>query len=142
MVNNIIAGIALKLDETFNELQIYSESIEQGLKEPCFFISLISTSMQPLLGNRAKRDYLFDIHYFPKSKTNSNVEMLGVSDCLMEELRQIRLLDGNYINGSKLSAQTVDGVLHFFVNYSVVTNKITEQEPIESLELSVNTKGV
>ncbi|WP_334303291.1 phage tail terminator family protein, partial [Clostridioides difficile] len=39
MLNNIIDGISVKLDKSFGEkYTIYSEDVEQGINEPCFFI--------------------------------------------------------------------------------------------------------
>ncbi|WP_334295846.1 phage tail terminator family protein, partial [Clostridioides difficile] len=39
MLNNIIDGISIKLDKSFGEsYTIYSEDVEQGINEPCFFI--------------------------------------------------------------------------------------------------------
>jgi len=48
MINNIITGISQKLDEEFNvngdEYTIYTDGVEQGLKEPCFFIFSLKPS--------------------------------------------------------------------------------------------------
>lgn len=38
MVNRIIDGISIRINEVFgDDYEIYSEDIEQGFKEPCFF---------------------------------------------------------------------------------------------------------
>ncbi|MEL0861914.1 hypothetical protein VXA97_19790, partial [Clostridioides difficile] len=45
MLNNIIDGISIKLDKSFgNEYTIYSEDVEQGINEPCFFIVPLNPS--------------------------------------------------------------------------------------------------
>lgn len=45
MLNNIIDGISIKLDKTFGEsYTIYSEDVEQGINEPCFFIVPLNPS--------------------------------------------------------------------------------------------------
>ncbi|HBF6658324.1 TPA: hypothetical protein NRK94_003703, partial [Clostridioides difficile] len=45
MLNNIIDGISIKLDKSFgNEYTIYSEDVEQGINEPCFFICPLNPS--------------------------------------------------------------------------------------------------
>ena len=42
MLNNVIAGIAIALNEEFgDDYEIYTEEIKQDLKEPCFFITLL-----------------------------------------------------------------------------------------------------
>ncbi|WP_334293833.1 phage tail terminator family protein, partial [Clostridioides difficile] len=45
MLNNIIDGISVKLDKSFGEsYTIYSEDVEQGINEPCFFIVPLNPS--------------------------------------------------------------------------------------------------
>ena len=71
MLNKIITGISQALDAEFNseeneEYTIYTEDVEQGLEEPCFFIFSLKPSSKQLVGNRYDRKYPFDIHYFPK----------------------------------------------------------------------------
>ena len=39
MINSIIEGISIAINTEFEDVYtIYTESVEQGLKEPCFFI--------------------------------------------------------------------------------------------------------
>ncbi|MGG7150867.1 phage tail terminator family protein, partial [Clostridium neonatale] len=73
MLNKIITGISQKLDEEFNteenqEYTIYTENVEQGLEEPCFFIFSLKPSSKQLVGNRYERKYPFDIHFFPDTE--------------------------------------------------------------------------
>ena len=43
MINSIIEGISASLNAEFgDDYTIYTENVEQGLKEPCFFISCIA----------------------------------------------------------------------------------------------------
>ena len=45
MINNVIAGIAIALNQEFgDDYEIYTEEIKQDLKEPCFFITLLNPS--------------------------------------------------------------------------------------------------
>lgn len=45
MLNNVIAGIAIALNQEFgDDYEIYTEEIKQDLKEPCFFITLLNPS--------------------------------------------------------------------------------------------------
>ena len=55
-------AIAIKLHETFgDEYEIYQNDIKQGLKEPCFLITLIDSTKENLLNTRSKRLLPFDI---------------------------------------------------------------------------------
>lgn len=123
MVNNLIDGISVKLNEVFgNEIRIYSEPIKQGLKEPCFFIAVLNPTQTPMIGNRYFREYPFDIHYFP-SKDGGNQEIQDVASDLFEVLEYITLLNGDLIRGTNMQYEVVDGVLHFFVTYGLYVKK-------------------
>lgn len=123
MVNNLIDGISVKLNEVFgNEIRIYSEPIKQGLKEPCFFIAVLNPIQSPMIGNRYFRECPFDIHYFP-SKDGGNQEIQDVASDLFEVLEYISLLNGDLVRGTNMQYEVVDGVLHFFVTYGLYVKK-------------------
>ena len=137
MINDIINGIAIKLNEVFgSDYKIYKENVKQGLKEPCFSIVMLEVTESAKLPNRCFRSYPFDIHYFPKTKTKT--EMYNVAEQLLIELEYITILD-NLCRGTKMRYEVVDGVLHFFVNYDLFIKK--EVAKVESMaELTVNSK--
>lgn len=140
MINDIINGIAIKLNEVFGSgYKIYKENIKQGLKEPCFSIVHIETMDRAKLPNRYLRENSFDIHYFPKSTDNPKSEMYSVAEKLLIELEYITVLD-NLCRGAKMRYEIVDGVLHFFVNYDLFVKKqIIDGEYME--ELTINSKA-
>lgn len=42
MINEIIKGVSMKLNATFGAgYKIYQNDVEQGFKEPCFFIAVL-----------------------------------------------------------------------------------------------------
>lgn len=118
--NDIVNAISLKLNFIYNEeINVYTEQVEQGFEEPCFFIKLVNPNEKPLLGNRYLREYLFDIHYFGKT----NEERNNISDDLLEGMEYIELLDGDSLRGFKMHSEIVDDVLHFFVTYKPIVYK-------------------
>lgn len=140
MTNDILNAISRALGETFGELPIYFEKVEQHFKEPCFFLNVVNEEEQPLLGNRAKRDTLLDVMYFPK---NGKEECLQIASKLYPLLKCIQLFEYNNstenikytdkLNGHDLNYHIEDSVLHFFVNYraivyypTVSTDKMSE----------------
>lgn len=131
MVNDIIDGISNALYANFEGVAIYSESIEQGFDEPCFFVMPLNPSETPLIGVRAYRSVPLDIHYFPKSKTAPNAEMEGVASKLYGILRRIALLDGNSLNGMKLHHEIQDNVLHFFVEYKPIIKYMRDPDEMQ-----------
>lgn len=134
MINKIITGISQALDTEFNseneEYTIYTEDVEQGLEEPCFFIFSLKPSSKQLVGNRYERKYPFDIHYFPKDEDNYNNEINEVIERLFTALEYITV-DNNLVRGTNMNAEIVDNVLHFFINFNMIVKK--EIEPMETM---------
>lgn len=133
MVNNLIDGISIKLNQVFGDgKRIYSEPVKQGLKEPCFFIVSLNPSQTQAMGLRYFRQHPFDIHYFP-SKTGGNQEIQDVASDLFEALEYITLLNGDLVRGTNMHYEVIDGVLHFFVSYNMYVKKVVETDPMETL---------
>lgn len=127
MINDIISGISVKLNEVFgSKCKIYKENIKQGLIEPCFNIVVLEPTQSAKLPNRYLRTYPFDIHYFPESANTPKEEMYEVAEKLLIELEYITVLD-NLCRGTKMRYELVDGVLHFFVNYDLYIKKEVDQ---------------
>ena len=132
MIKDIMDAIAIRLHEVFgDEFEINQEDVVQGLKEPCFLITLVDYSKEPLLP--------FDILFFP---SKGKMQCYEIADQMMNELELITLLDGDAMHGTKMKAEVVDGVLHFFVNYNFVA-KVTEdaKDMMESIAVENGTKG-
>ena len=128
MVNDLIDGISVKLNQVFGDgVRIYSESVKQGLKEPCFFIAVLNPTQNPMIGARYFREHPFDIHYFP-SKDGGNQEIQDVASKLFDALEYITLLDGDLVRGTEMHYEKVDDVLHFFVKYNMfVISRLKKQ---------------
>lgn len=142
MVNKIIDGISVKLNQAFGDtVRIYSENVTQGLTTPCFFISTLNVSQDPMLGTRAFRNNLFDVHYFP-AVPNSNSECETVASDLYDAMDNITLLDGDILRGTKMHHEVVEGVLHFFVNYNLFVNKVVAPgDGMDTVVIDTNVKG-
>jgi len=141
MVNNLIDGISIKLNQVFGDgMKIYSESVEQGLKEPCFFIAVLNPSQNQMIGLRYFRQHPFDIHYFPAIPGN-NEEIQAVASQLLDALEYITLLDGSMVRGTEMNHEKVDGVLHFFVQYNMFVTKSVVLDDMETLVVNSDVKG-
>lgn len=138
MLNKIIDGISIKLNEAFEGCTIYSEQIKQGFKEPCFFILPLSQSSKQIVGNRYRRNNPFDIHYFPGDLNNEEVN--NVAEILLDALEYITA-GGDLVRGTDMHYEKVDGVLHFFVEYNLHTVKPSEKTNMEDLIMSNGLKG-
>ena len=142
MLNEVITGISRKLNTTFGDgYEIYENDVEQDLTEPCFFIAVMEPGASPLLGTRGIRRYPFDIHYFPKQAGN-NAELFSVAETLLVALEYIPMADGLPLRGMSMKFKTIDGVLHFFVNYDLFVYKVDESVPVmEEVYSETHVKG-
>lgn len=142
MVNEIIDGLSVALSDAFDGITIYSESVAQGLQEPCFFILNLTAEEVRLIGNRAKRNMGFDIHYFPKSKVAPKSECQSIAERLYPVMREITLLDGSKVLGLNLNHEIVDGVLHFNVEFKPTIVYVGERpEDMQTLDVNQSVKG-
>ena len=142
MINDIVSGITNGIyDEFGNGYKIYTEDVEQGLDEPCFFIAVLDAKQVRIVGNRYMLTAAVDVHYFPSTKAK-NKEMQDVGQRLYQVLQRISLLDGDMLNGFDMSWDIIDEVLHFFVSYKP-TLKYQEaiEEDMAVLTIAAKTKG-
>lgn len=141
MVNKIIDGISIKINEIFgDEYSIYSEDIEQGFEEPCFFICRLNPSNFDKLCNRSYREYPFDIHYFPMETNDKNFEMNSIAEELFDTLRLIQV-SNDLIQGRDMKYEIVDNVLHFKVKYKLfVVKENIETDHMENVSINQKLK--
>ena len=141
MINKIIDGVSIDINSCFgDEHEIYTESIEQGFHEPCFFIECLNPTVEQFLGERYFRQNQFCIHYFPAS-ANKRAECYSVMEQLSNALEIIEV-DGEEIRGTKMHGEVVDEMLHFFVNYDMFVYKQKEPtSPMETAIFGADVKG-
>ena len=67
MVNTLLQAMAKALRKEFSEgYPIYTEEVEQGLQEPCFFIECLQQKEERKLDRRFFAEQTFVVTYFPK----------------------------------------------------------------------------
>lgn len=141
MINATIEAISIALGEEFGDrYEIHMEDIEQGLKEPCFFISCTDPSERLFLGKRYLRDGQFCIQYFPES-CEKNRECNCVAERMKKCLEYVTLKgEDRPIRGSKMKHGIVSGVLNFFVDYDFFVYKTEDQASMETMKISTHVK--
>ena len=141
MINEIIDGISTAINSHFgDDYEIYTESVKQGSKEPCFFIVCINPTIEQFLGTRYFRQNQFCVHFFPSSH-DERTECYSVMEKLMDVLEIIEV-NGEKIRGTKMNGELADDVLHFFVNYDMFIYKPKETEELMSEAIyDINAKG-
>lgn len=142
MINSIIDSIGISLNAEFGDkYTIYSESIEQGLKEPCFFISCLNPTNQLFFDKRYFRQNQFCIQYLPENA--GNIARTGCNDVaerLFNCLEYITV-ENDLVRGTQMKCEIIDDVLHFFVNYDMFIYKKNVVNPMEELSSNLTAKG-
>lgn len=141
MINSIIESIGVSLNAEFgDEYIIYTESIEQGLSEPCFFLFCINPTSRVFLKNQYFRENQFCIQYFPADKDRAKEECNAVAERLFLCLEYITVT-GDLVRGTKMKYEIIDGVLNFFVNYDLFVYKVVTPDVMEEISENVTMKG-
>ena len=142
MINATIEAISRAIYNEFGSgYEIYKEDIPQGFKEPCFSIFHILGTSDRKSPNRYLRKNRFDVHYFPKSGRNEKSEMQEVAERLFLCLEYINVLD-NPCEGTKMSPEIVEGVLHFFVSYDFFVKKqLDDDNPMIEMKSEIKNGG-
>lgn len=140
MIGAIKQGIAQALDAYFPNATIYNESIEQGFKEPCFYIKSITTAEKQFVGNRYKRSNPFDVMFFPDPTKDMNDQIEETTEKLYCALEHIAV--GGSVKGVNMRSEPQNGVLHFFVNYNLIVRRVKQPpEVMGSMHYTRRIKG-
>lgn len=132
MINSIVDGIITALKQAYPTYDVYTESVEQGLEPPCFFVRPVSPEVKHYRGARYYRQHLFAVHFFPVTE-DSRAEINEVIEKLFLHLEYITV-DEEPMRGTNMRTEISDDVLIFFVNYDLFVYKGTqEMEPMEEL---------
>ena len=140
MIQKIVDGICQALSREFaeQEYEIYTESVEHGLKVPCFSVLMLEVSMERQSEQRCRKNYPFSIQFFPESE-----EPYAECQAILERLyRTVELIEtevGN-LRGTELSGQISDGVLVFTVNYGVFTGETMELPEMKKVSVDTSVK--
>lgn len=139
MIQNIIDGIIKAIRTEYDKsFRIYTESVEQGLIEPCFSVLCLNGSNEQNVGDRNNRTYLLKIKYFPSSNEPIS-ECLTVMDNLYGLLSIIDAGSGK-IRGTNMDGEVVDGVLQFQVTYTFFLLAVNAETSMEEVEVTTNGK--
>lgn len=139
MNEKIINSILRILKENYKNIPRAVEKVEQGFKEPLFFIKSIKPSQEKKGDVRYNRVYEYDIRYF----SNSNEDKISVAENLFILLEYIKLEDESLLRAKELSYNIEDDeTLHFFAKYDVMLIKQKEKVPtIDEMDLKEGIKS-
>lgn len=150
MVRELIDGISVKLHQMFGRgYRIYAdEAVAQGMMTPCFFIVALNPSIEKQLEPCYLLRTAIDIHFFPKNffpkkreKHGLYTEMHRVGERLLDEMEYVELANGDLLRGTDRRYEMVDGVLHFFIRFTIRLVREREWDDMGSIAISENVEG-
>ena len=140
MYNEIMDAVTKQLSALFPPgagYTIYTDAVEQGLSEPCFFVQFLEPSEKPMIGPRYYRKNAMCIQFLPGDIAKPSRELNRVLDILMEQMHRIELKNGRKINGTDRSGRIDDGVLTFLVQYNTFdTREIIQEDAMSEIEVN------
>lgn len=131
-----VKQIVKALHAAFPACEIYTESIEQGFRPPCFSVRELTAAAEQFPALRQRRLQTFDVRYFPGGRRPLE-ECRGIAEQLFSALACLPDLSAR---GTGMEWEITDGVLHFFVKY----NKFVREnpQPIPDMEELQTETGV
>lgn len=140
-VQKIIDSICLVLSEHFPDTEIYTEKVEQGLSEPCFFVLPIMVSDTRQVGRRWHARYTVGVQFLPSSDRPKAT--CAETEELLYKLLEFITVDGKTVRGENFNSQTIDEVLSFFADYIMFTLEIpaNPDEPMAEYTQNYQVKG-
>lgn len=133
MIKKIIDGILAALSEEFgDEYTLYTESVKQDMKEPCFFVFCISPNTRVFRGRRYLHENQFAIQYLTAAD-EPRTECASVAERLFACLELITV-DGSLMRGTDMDAEISDDVLTFTVNYNFFSYRSGDELKMEEFE--------
>lgn len=141
MINadTIKSMVCRTLADNFKEHKIYKNSIKQGIKLPCFFISQINSSHVKIGKGRYKRNLIINIRYECENQNNSKNDTMAFELIrLFEEVNY----EGNIYIPKKVSQEDSDGIMQILLYYELqIINEPRSHSKMNSTTLNLNTKG-
>lgn len=136
IIDGIVAAIRTEYDKSF---RIYTESVTQGLKEPCFSVLWLNGSSEKGACTRHNRTHSFIIRYFPLSEEEPFKECSDVMENIYSILSVIDTVDGK-VRGTNMNGNIVDCILQFQITYTLSLLETKDEVNMEELEVVTDGK--
>lgn len=132
VINKIISAICKALHNEFG-YEVYKERIEQGLKEPCFFVQSVSPSNVPTIIGRRRRECQYSIVFFPES--GKPYEAINAAIERLYDALEIITVDDVKIRGKDIATAVTDDVLTFLITYDFFMVSLHEDDNMDGYEI-------
>lgn len=133
MIEKITDGILAAISDEFGEdYTIYTEHVEQGLHEPCFFVTCINPNIRLYRGRRYLHTNQYAIQYLTDAE-EPRAECAAVAERLFGCL-ELLSVDGDLMRGTDMSAEITEEALTFTVNYDFFSYRPKDDPKMEEVE--------
>ena len=131
----MINAISRKLYELFKIDNIYSDSVEQGLNEPCFFIKEINSEVKDYRAERKRVRKSYCITYLSDKDRFDGLddELIEFGEKLLLNFEIMEDLEGNKYRAIDREIEIVDSQLNFYFKVDVMYLRKEESEKMEVL---------
>ena len=110
LINEILKGIAKALRDEFGEsLNIYLNEVEQGLIEPCFFISVLNPDVKQVLGRR----YVLNCPVSVQFISGENREVINAQGSRLFNCLELISVSGDLARGRNMSYSINEDILDY-----------------------------
>ena len=151
MINKIINAISnaiykefctnpMLTPNKFTDYEIYTEQVDQDLKEPCFLIQHVESSLKPIITPRYYFKNTFDILYFSDQISKSE-DFNTRSFKLYSVLEFVKTEDNDKLHGTNMNHKIIDDVLHFYVDYNLILRREDVIIDGKMENIKINTRG-
>jgi len=126
-INDVRHAVNTALSVAFPDIPVVSEDVQQDPDPPIFQVQLQELAQTQQLGRRFRRDYPFVVRYFP-FEGNAD-DLYAIAEQLMATLQQIEIAN-RPAPGTGMRFEIVDGVLRFYVVYSMMMGWPRPDDPL------------
>lgn len=127
----LIKGVGAALREEFgSDVDLYINDVPQEFQKCSFFIRMIRSGYDRLLGRRRYRRHTIAITFYPACDNCAQQDINEVADRLYSILEYIRL-DGNLVRAQRLECVSMtDTELHLEADYNIFLWWYKEKAPL------------
>lgn len=120
------------------EYTLYKNKPQKGMKTPCFFIEQIEPKLRKKSSDRYNLSSLMTIRLHNDNASRTDLDSVGFN--LMDIFTTLYVEGEALCHGKDIKYKVIDGVLHFFVTYSLTVIKPKKSIKMEELDLKAGVK--
>ncbi|AOY76682.1 phage tail terminator family protein [Clostridium formicaceticum] len=132
-------AIVNKIKSKFEDIEVTSTDVAEGITRPSFFISFDNLKATDFMNEALDREITVRLYYFPRDKHKNKIELLNMQDDLNDLFLKDNTLKINQCTNAEieeLALDIVDKVLHcyFDLRLSEEYDRSEQEHEVENIE--------